>query len=406
MRLRSRPAVAVLIAVVAVTGIILRIWIYRRLLGTPNADEAVMGLMARHVLHGEFTTFYWGQPYGGPQEVYATVPLFWVFGSGWLALRIVPIVINAVACLVVWRVGRRTIGEPGATIAGALLWVWPPFTIAQLIHQSGFYASDVLYPPLLVLLALRVADRPTLPRTALLGFVFGLSVWETSQIVPVAIGIVAWLVWKAPRALHQAPAAAAAAILGGLPWVVWNLTHGFNSLNQAKGSMPLQSLRLLASPMLPMTVGLRSPFSGTLLIPSKALTYLVELAIVALFLVGAVRSRNRQTSVLYLVIVAFPWLYMLAPYTAGVTGNPRYLTVIVPVLVLLACALVRSWAVGAALLALATFVSAVTLNALDGGRYDSTNNWHLTNYYATGYVLSGILAGSLILTLTLPAHQG
>ena len=63
------------IALVGLLGIALRIWTYRSTLGIPNADEAVVGLMARHVLDGELTTFYWGQAYGGSQEVLLTAPL-------------------------------------------------------------------------------------------------------------------------------------------------------------------------------------------------------------------------------------------------------------------------------------------------------------------------------------------
>jgi hypothetical protein len=359
---RRRAWVIGALLAVAGAGVVLRVWVYGKLIATPNADEAVVGLMTRHLLHGELTTFYWGQAYGGPQEVYLTVPLFWAFGQSWLALRLVPIALNAVACVLVWRVGRRTLGEPRATVAGALLWLWPPFTVVQLVHQNGFYGSNLVYPPLLLLLALRIAERPNVRRVALFGFVVGLAVWETSQIVPFLVGVIAWLVWKARGALRHLPAAAGAAILGGAPWVVWNLIHGFESLNQAKGSMPRESLRLLISPMLPMTIGLRAPFSGQLLIPSTAVTYLVYLLLGAAFAVGAVRLRNRPASLLFVTALLFPVLYVLAPYTAGVTGNPRYLTVIVPVLALLAAMPVRTAAAGGVLLAGATALSFVTLS--------------------------------------------
>ena len=69
------------VAVVAAGGLALRIWVHRGVMGTPDSDEAVWGLMARHVLHGEFTTFVWGSPYGGTQEVLLTAPLVWVFGT-------------------------------------------------------------------------------------------------------------------------------------------------------------------------------------------------------------------------------------------------------------------------------------------------------------------------------------
>ena len=136
----------------------LRVWIYRSLLGIPNSDESIVGLMVLHAMHGKLTTFYWGSPYAGPQEVLLSVPVFAVAGVNYLALRVVPIALSAVAAIVVWRVGRRTIGEPGAVAAAGLLWLWPPFNLFQLTQQQSFYAADVFYCALLLLLGLRIVE--------------------------------------------------------------------------------------------------------------------------------------------------------------------------------------------------------------------------------------------------------
>ena len=90
-------------------------------------------------------------------------------GSSWLTLRLVPIVLSAVAAVVVWRVGRRTIGEPAAIAAGCVAWVWPPFVAYKVTHQQGFYASGILYTGLLLLLTLRMVERPTRLASALSG---------------------------------------------------------------------------------------------------------------------------------------------------------------------------------------------------------------------------------------------
>ena len=38
-------------------------------------------------------------------------------------------VLIGLACLVTWRIGRLTVGEPAARIGAALMWVWPPFLV-------------------------------------------------------------------------------------------------------------------------------------------------------------------------------------------------------------------------------------------------------------------------------------
>ena len=94
--------------IVAAAGLAGRIALAQSRLGVPDSDEAVWGLMARHLLHGELTTFFWNQAYGGTQEVFLTAPVFAAFGSSLFTLRIVPFALNVVATVLVWRVGRKT----------------------------------------------------------------------------------------------------------------------------------------------------------------------------------------------------------------------------------------------------------------------------------------------------------
>ena len=52
----------VLIAAAVVVGLVLRLWL---IFHSPlTSDEAVVGLVAQGMLHGHFTTFFWGQQTG------------------------------------------------------------------------------------------------------------------------------------------------------------------------------------------------------------------------------------------------------------------------------------------------------------------------------------------------------
>jgi hypothetical protein len=349
---------------VALAGIVLRVWTYRSEFGTPNADEAVVGLMARHAVDGELTTFYWGQAYGGSQEVLLTAPVFLITGSGWLALRMIPILLGAVAAVVVWRVGRRTIGEPAAAVAAAVFWIWPPFNVFQLTHQQGFYASNVVYAALLLLLALRAVERPDRNRVGLFGLVLGLAFWQTPQIVPVAAGVIGWTIWKQRRCLRHIWVAAPLAVLGALPWIIWNAGHGWESLALPDYGDRTRSLRLLVSPVLPMMVGLRAPFSAELLLPA-ALTYLIYIGLVALFVYGAFKARHRSASILYFVAAVFPFIYVISPKTTWAVGTPRFIVVLTPILALLLAQVATTYFRAAAILVVACVISVVTLHRMD-----------------------------------------
>jgi hypothetical protein len=361
----ARPVLVVGgVALVGLLGIALRIWTYRSTLGIPNADEAVVGLIARHVLDGELTTFYWGQAYGGSQEALLTAPLFWVAGSSWLALRAIPLALDVVAVLLVWRVGRRTIGERAGVVAACLFWIWPPFVLFQLVHQQGFYASNVVYCALLLLLALRLVERPDRSRVGLFGLVLGLAFWQTAQIVPVAAGVIGWIVWKQARRLRRLWVAVPFAVLGALPWIVWNARNDWESLSMPDYGDKAHSLRLLASPVLPMMVGLRAPFSAQLLLP-RALAYLIYVGLIAAFVYGAFKARRTSSSILYVVAAVFPFVYMISPKTVFSLGTPRFIVVLGPVLALLLAQVATTYARAALILALAGVVSVVTLQRMD-----------------------------------------
>jgi hypothetical protein len=350
------------VVLTGIAGIALRVWVYRSPLGVPDSDEAVVGLMARHVLHGDVATFFWGQFYGGTQESLLAAPGFFVFGSSWIALRIVPIALSAVAALLIWRVGRRTIGEPAAAFAGALFWIWPPYNLVQLTHEHGFYGSDVAYCALLLLLALRVVERPDRVRVGLFGLVFGLAFWQTAQIVPIALPVIAWTIWKQPRCLRQLWVAAPLAAVGALPWIVWNARHDGASSNLAYSvhSSYEHRLRIFASPLLPMITGLRQPELETRTLPA-VVTFLIYAILAALFVYGLVRTRRTNASLFYGVAIVFPFVYALSEWTVE-SGDPRYLVILTPVLALLLAQLATSYARGLALIAAVGILSIVVVH--------------------------------------------
>ncbi len=364
-RWSARSPWLLLFAGIAVAGIALRVWVYRSALGIPDSDEAIVGLMARHALHGQIRTFFWGQAYGGTQEVLLTVPVFFISGSSWLGLHVVPIVMSIVAAFVVWRDGRRTIGEPAARVAAGVYCIWPPFVIYKLTHALGFYASSVLYCSLLLLLTLRMVERPTRVRAGVFGLTLGLAGWESEQLVPIAVALILWTLWKQRRNLRNLWVAIPLAVIGAMPSIVWNFRHDWGSLKSpiADTTTYQQRLRIFVSPLMPMLVGLRTPFTQQLLLPA-ALTLLIYAAAAGLFAYGAYRARARNASILYAVAAVFPFVYAISPQTLFVS-EPRYLIVLSPVLVLLVAQVATTYARGVAVVAIACALSFVTLQRMD-----------------------------------------
>ena len=355
-------------SVAAVAGVVLRIYVYRSALGGADSDEAVLGLMVRHAAHGQLTTFLWGVAYGGTLEVLLTVPVFWLAGSSLLALRVVPLALDVATALLIWRAGRRLVGERPAVFAAALYWLWPAWSVYQHVHQFGFYASDTFFSALILLLTLRAKEAPTAGRVGVLGLACGVAVYETLQIVPIVAAAAAWLAWREPRALRQAWAAALLAVAGVLPALVWNARHGWASLHLESGAgfSYAHRLRVLLSPVLPEALGLRLVDSERWVVPAL-LGAAAYLALFALFVYGAWRSRGRDVMLLYLTAAVFPFVYALSE-KATASSDPRYTLVLAPCLVLIVAQVMSTPPRAAAVLGVALLLTTVGLVRADDWR--------------------------------------
>lgn len=358
---RGRPAawirglsrVDALVAGAVVAGIALRVGVLASPLGTLDADEAIVGLMARHALEGEFSIFYWGALYGGSQDALLAAAVFAVFGSSVLALKLVSVALFTAATVLVWRVGRRTVGEPAARIGAALFWIWPPFLVWWSTKERGYFCSALVVGLTALLLALRLRERGSPLESAALGFTLGLGLWVSLQSWLLAVPALAWLLWHRPGILRQAWLAVPAGLLGALPWLAWNVRHGWNAVlpTSVEGEASTYPERLwnLFTTVLPTWLGLRVPYSLDWVL-GRALGVLLLLLALAGFAYALVR-RPVGSGPLLVLGAAFPLLYAASTFTFLVT-EPRYLVFLAPVLaLLLARGLTRAPVTAAGLLA-------------------------------------------------------
>jgi 4-amino-4-deoxy-L-arabinose transferase-like glycosyltransferase len=342
-----------------VVGIVTRFVVWLSAYGVPEADEAVGGLMAKHVLDGDLSTFYWGQAYGGPLETWLAAPVVAIFGETWVGLRLIPVMLCALTAITIWRVGLRTIGPYGAITAAAVYWVFPSYLIWKSIHFHIFYASGMLLGALALLLVLRLHERPTRRDAAVLGLVVGVGLWQSFQlltIVPIAIG---WLIVRKRDVVRLIPAAIPGALVGLIPFLVYNIRNSWASLDI--GQIGVQStyfsrIETFFTNTLPMGLDVRAPCTlhWFLWKPAGLAIYAV---LIGGFLVLAWKARRRNREVVVAVIAGFPAIYAINQLT-GTYTNPGYVLILLPVLVVALCAFITRplqglWTMGATLLLVA-----------------------------------------------------
>ena len=226
----SRFAVAVLGIVIA--GVALRLAIIASPLGEIDGDEAVVGLMARHIAFlGERPVFYWGQAYVGSLEAFTAAPLFRVFDSSTVVLKLVPSAYSLGFLVLSALLARQLFGTGPALATAAYLAVPPSMWAVWSTKARGGYAEVLFLGEALLLATLALARAPTRRLAMLTGLLAGLAFWTHLLAV---VFILPALVYLALSRTRFSPAHVAIAIggalIGMLPLIIDNVSNGFRTL--------------------------------------------------------------------------------------------------------------------------------------------------------------------------------
>jgi hypothetical protein len=207
------------------------------LLRVPNTDgdEAVMGLMARHIAEGRhFPAYFYGDDYMGSLEAYLAAPFVGLFGPSVLALRLPALLIcYAVFGWSMYRLTARLYTRWFAVAVVGLLALGSDHTISMQLRASGGYPELDAVGALLVLLAVTLAAGGPggpgwrrLGTFGLWGLAAGFVLWDDWLPLPyVAAAGVMLLACCRRELLGRAGAAVLAGVLIGAAPLLWHSMH-------------------------------------------------------------------------------------------------------------------------------------------------------------------------------------
>jgi hypothetical protein len=109
-----------------------------------DADEAVEGLMASHVLQGEHPAFLWGQRYKGVPEVYLAAAVFAATGPGVVALKSVTLTFFTIFVCLQFILVERLFSRRIAWMATAFLIVGPPSLVFWSLNAGAEVVMTML----------------------------------------------------------------------------------------------------------------------------------------------------------------------------------------------------------------------------------------------------------------------
>src|SRR6266567_332312 len=199
-----------------------------------HSDEAIIGLMGKHILEGRYFPFYmYGQAYnaGAAWEAYLTAIAFAFFSVSVISLKGCVVALSLLCLFLFYRMCVALYDGRTALFATVVFALAP--SLLKWHFQVRGYSWYFLSIPLLTILFLSIQSTPNrrwLP-FLLFGAVSGLSIWGLE--LGIAFSLALWILFLIRRnvSFTNALVALAGFIIGYSPAIAFNLTHHFANWN-------------------------------------------------------------------------------------------------------------------------------------------------------------------------------
>ena len=310
-----------------------------------NSDEAVVGLMARHIRQGERPAFFYGQAYLGSLDAWLVAIAFSIFGQSVLSIRLVQIALFAGTLITTYQVAGRLGLDVWTSRLAALLMALPPTLLTLYTTATlGGYGETLQLGNVLILIALSIktpmkhsdANRSQFVRWGLLGFVAGFAFWTFGLVLIYLIPLSIWLLLRHRLAAWRGYAMAwLGCAIGSAPWWLAIAQLGGSVVNELAGAAVagtvvaptwLDSLgvRLINFFVFGLSawMGLRYPWSQEFVIP------VIGVAVLAIYVVAHVAAIRRGPGILWGMIGVLLMTYLVTPFGGDPSGRyfvPLYL---------------------------------------------------------------------------------
>ncbi len=320
---------------IAMVGLVLKLALVAADVFPFNSDEAIVGLMARHILNGQWPAFFYGQAYMGSLDASLAAMGFAVLGEAVWVIRLLQALLYFATIMTTAALGWSIYRSAWvAWVAAALLAIPTVNVMLYTTISLGGYGEALLIGNLLMLLALWVWRQEK--GFALWGLLAGLGFWAFGLTMVFSIPTGFLVLRRLWHTKSKLVITIGAFLMGALPWILEAVGQGFEPfLSELLGgaisgasagglSSILQHFinLLLFGPT--VVFGLRPPWSAELIaLPLVPVALIFWLTVVAY---GASRLKVRDEAragrwLLFGVMATLVAGFLLTPFGADPSGR-------------------------------------------------------------------------------------
>ncbi len=247
-----------------------------------NADEAVVGLMARHILEGERPIFFYGQAYMGSLDAFLIAAGFRIFGDSVMSIRVIQSLLYLFAAVMCFTVAKKALGEKSALFGLGLLAFGGVTLVLYTSATLGGYNEALLFGAAQMVMAVNMSQthNPSRKMWLIFGIFAGAGFWANALTLVFTIPILLEFLFRAvkekqfQRRFSYSIWLLFGAGFGALPWLFALVKSGWwPLLSELTGSavaveggsfVTRLGLHLLNFVLfgLPVILGVRAPWSA------------------------------------------------------------------------------------------------------------------------------------------------
>jgi 4-amino-4-deoxy-L-arabinose transferase-like glycosyltransferase len=317
-----------------------------------NSDEAIVGLMAKHILKGELPIFFYGQSYMGSFDAYLVAFGFLLFGINVWVIRLVQTLLYCFTIVIVLKIVQSVFHDEKVELFTGLYLAVPTVNVFLYTTVSlGGYGEAILFGSLAILLSIKLNEKLISVKLSKiwslfgylgLGLIIGVGTWANALSLVFFIPILILIVAKSFREKNrgkfwQLLIIVLGILIGLIPLWIYISSNGIgriineffgSAVAVETGSWNIQIITHLRNFILfgiPVVFGIRPPWGIIWLVIPLIPFILIFWTFALVFLRFVITKKSEETNLLFILIGSCLTLIFGFIFTSfGVDPSGRY----------------------------------------------------------------------------------